>query len=55
MGSPVNLKQILNEYHQRLLEILDDVVISRVFVTRAAYTSQDSPFLMNVHKEQVAV
>jgi len=32
-----------------------DVVISRVFVTRAAYTSQDSPFLMNVHKEQVAV
>ena len=32
-----------------------DIVISRVFVTREAYTSQDSPFLMNVRKEQVAV
>lgn len=32
-----------------------DVVISRVFVTRKAYVSQDSPFLMNVRKEQVAV
>jgi len=32
-----------------------DVVISRVFVTRKAYVSQDSPFLMNVRKEQVVV
>ena len=32
-----------------------DVVISRVFVTRKAYVSQDSPFLMNIRKEQVAV
>jgi len=32
-----------------------DVVISRVFVTREAYASQDIPFLMNVRKEQVAV
>jgi predicted nucleotidyltransferase len=108
MSSPFNLKQVLKEYHIRLLEILGgdldsvllygsqardearagsdidvlcimktsfeygdlisrtslataeislkhDVVISRVFVTRAAYTAQDSPFLMNVHKEQVAV
>ena len=108
MGSPFNLKQILNEYHQRLLEILEgdldsvllygsqargeacagsdidvlcimktpfeygdlisrtslataeislkyDVVISRVFVTRDAYASQDTPFLMNVHKEHVTV
>jgi predicted nucleotidyltransferase len=108
MGSPSNLKQILNEYRQRLSEILGDeldsillfgsqargeasagsdvdvlcimkksfdygdlisrtslataeislthdVVISRVFVTRDAYTSEDSPFLMNVRKEQVAV
>lgn len=108
MGSPTNLKQILNEYRQRLSEILGndldsvllygsqargdasagsdvdvlcimkksfdygelisrtslataeislkhDVVVSRVFVTREAYTSQDSPFLMNIRKEQVAV
>ena len=108
MGTPSNLKQILNEYRQRLSEILGgdldsvllygsqargeaiagsdvdvlcimkksfdygdlisrtslataeislkhDVVISRVFVTRDDYASQDSPFLMNVRKEQVAV
>ena len=32
-----------------------DVVISRVFVTRKVYESRCSPFLMNVHKEQLAV
>lgn len=32
-----------------------DIVISRVFITREAYASQDSPFLMNVRKEQVAL
>ena len=37
------------------LSLAYDVVISRVFVTREAYSSQDSPFLMNVRKEQVAV
>ena len=41
MGSPSNLKH--------------DVVVPRVFVTREAYTSQNSPFLMNIRKEQVAV
>ena len=108
MASPPNLKKILNEYRQRLIEILGsdqdsvllfgsqacgdagggsdidvlcimkapfdygdlirrtslataelslayDVVISRVFVTLEAYSSQESPFLMNVRKEQVAV
>ncbi len=108
MVSPSNLKQILNEYRQRLSEILGGdldsvllygsqargeatagsdvdvlcimkksfdygglisrtslatveislkhgVVISRFFVTRDAYATQDSQFLMNVRKEQVAV
>ena len=32
-----------------------DIVISRVFVTREAYESRNSPFLMNVHKEQMAL
>jgi predicted nucleotidyltransferase len=108
MTFPSNLKHILNEYRQRLSEILGDdldsvllygsqargeasagsdvdvlcimkksfdygdlisrtslataeislkhdVVISRVFITRDDYAYQDSPFLMNVRKEQVAV
>jgi len=108
MGSPTKFKQILNEYRQRLYEILGDdldsvvlygsqargeanagsdidvlcimkksfdygelisrtslataeislahdVVISRVFITRDAYATEDSPFLMNVRKEQVAI
>jgi predicted nucleotidyltransferase len=37
------------------ISLKHDVVISRVFVTREAYAFQDSPFLMNVRKEQVAV
>ena len=32
-----------------------DIVISRIFVTREAYESLSSPFLMNVHKEQLAI
>ncbi|MCP4623864.1 MAG: nucleotidyltransferase domain-containing protein [bacterium] len=32
-----------------------DIVISRVFVTREAYESRNSPFLMNVHKEQMVL
>ena len=32
-----------------------DVVISRVFVTRHDYESRCTPFLMNVHKEQLAI
>jgi predicted nucleotidyltransferase len=37
------------------ISLQHDVVISRVFFTREAYASQDSPFLMNVRKEQVSV
>jgi predicted nucleotidyltransferase len=32
-----------------------DVVISRTFVTSDVYKSKGSPFLMNVHKEQLAL
>jgi predicted nucleotidyltransferase len=32
-----------------------DVVISRVFVTHEVYESRSSPFMMNVHKEQLAI
>ena len=37
------------------LSLKYDIVISRVFVTREAYESRSSPFLMNVHKEQLAI
>jgi predicted nucleotidyltransferase len=37
------------------ISLAHDVVISRVFITRDAYTSEDSPFMMNVRKEQVTV
>lgn len=37
------------------ISLKHDVVISRVFVTCEAYAYQDSPFLMNVHKENVPV
>jgi len=32
-----------------------DVVISRAFVCREHYESRRTPFLMNVHKEQIAI
>ena len=32
-----------------------DVVISRAFVCREDYESRRTPFLMNVHKEQIAI
>jgi predicted nucleotidyltransferase len=32
-----------------------DVVISRVFVTREDFESRCSPFLMNVHKEELVI
>jgi predicted nucleotidyltransferase len=37
------------------ISLAHDVVVSRVFIARDAYTSADSPFIMNVRKEQVAV
>jgi predicted nucleotidyltransferase len=32
-----------------------DVVLSRVFISRKDYETRRTPFLMNVHKEQIAV
>jgi predicted nucleotidyltransferase len=37
------------------ISLAHDVVISRVFITRDAYTSEDSPFIMNLCKEQVII
>jgi hypothetical protein len=37
------------------ISLAHDVVISRVFIARDAYTSEDSPFMMNVRKKQVTV
>ena len=37
------------------ISLKNDVVISRAFITRDAYNSRRSPFLMNVHKEQLAI
>jgi predicted nucleotidyltransferase len=37
------------------VSLAHDVVVSRVFITRDAYTSADNPFIMNVRKEQVPV
>ncbi len=61
--SPVRLRRMdvrthgFHIPHQTALYALDahDVVISRIFITRDADTSEDSPFIMNVRKEQVAL
>ena len=37
------------------LSLKYDVVISRAFICREDYESRQTPFLMNVHKEQIAI
>lgn len=37
------------------LSLKYDVVISRAFICREDYESRRTPFLMNVHKEQIAI
>jgi len=57
MKAPIEYGDLISRTSMATAEISleHDVVISRVFVTREAYASQNSPFLMNVRKEQVAV
>jgi len=57
MKSPFHYGDLINQTSQATAEISlkHDVVISRTFVTRDAYKSRRSPFLMNVHKEQLTL
>jgi predicted nucleotidyltransferase len=57
MKKPFHYGELINQTSQSTAEISlkHDVVISRTFVTRDAYESRRSPFLMNVHKDQLAL
>jgi predicted nucleotidyltransferase len=57
MSNPFQYGKLINSTSQATAEISlkYDVVISRVFATREVYESRCSPFLMNVHKEQLAI
>jgi len=57
MNNPFRYGKLINSTSQATAEVSlkYDAVISRVFVTRDAYESRCSPFLMNVHKEQLAI
>ena len=57
MKNPFRYGDLINRTSQVTAEVSlkYDVVISRVFVTRDVYESRGSPFLMNVHKEQLAI
>ena len=57
MNNPFRYGDLINRTSQATAEVSlkYDVVISRVFVERGVYESLCSPFLMNVHKEQVAI
>jgi len=57
MNNPFRYGDLINRTSQATTEISlkYDIVISRVFVTREVYESRSSPFLMNVHKEQLAI
>jgi predicted nucleotidyltransferase len=37
------------------LSLENDIVISRVFVSKTEFNDQNSPFLMNVHQEAIPV
>lgn len=57
MRNPFRYGELINRTSQVTAEVSlkYDVVISRVFVTGEAYESHQSPFLMNVHQEQLAI
>jgi predicted nucleotidyltransferase len=57
MKKPFHYGDMINRTSQATarISLKHDVVISRSFVSVEAYKSRQSPFLMNVHKEQVAL
>jgi len=57
MKKPFHYGDLINRtsHSTAKISLKNDVVISRTFVTRDAYKSQKSPFLMNVHKEQLVL
>jgi len=57
MNKPFHYGELINRTSQATAKISlkYDVVISRSFVTSHAYKSPQNPFLMNVHKEQLAL
>ena len=57
MKDPFHYGDLINRTSQATAEISlkHDVVISRTFITRKAYNTKRTPFLMNVHKDQLAI
>jgi len=57
MKRPFHYGELINKTSQATAQtsLKHDIVISRTFVTRDAYATGKSPFLMNVHKEQLAL
>lgn len=57
MKKPFRYGELIYRTSQATAEmsLKHDVVISRTFATRDAFRSKRSPFLMNVHKEMIAV
>ena len=57
MKKPFNYGDMINRtsHATARISLKHDVVISRSFISVEAYKSRQSPFLMNVHKEQIAL
>jgi predicted nucleotidyltransferase len=57
MKSPIRYGDLINRTSKDTAEISlkYDIVISRAFVNREDYDSGRSSFLMNVHREQLAI
>ena len=57
MKGPFRYGDLIKQTSQATAEtsLKHDVVISRTFVTREAYNTRRSPFMMNVHKDQLAI
>jgi predicted nucleotidyltransferase len=57
MKRPFHYGELISKTSQATAQISlkHDIVISRTFVTSDAYAAGQSPFLMNVQKEQLAL